>query len=108
MSFLKRDDAGHIYPQGVGRLGTTHGLYAGNINLQTGAFATGTTLVRVAVSGGDLHVYFAIGADPVAVDDVSPMLPMGHVEYFAVTPGEKMAFLQPHGGTTYVSVTELL
>ncbi len=108
MSINQRDGYGWQYPDIVGRFGTTHAIYSTNTSLQTGAFATGTTLVRVAVSGGDLHVYFAIGTDPVAVDDTSPIIPMGKVEFFAVQPGEKMAFLQPHGGTTMVTVTEIL
>lgn len=109
MSFLKRDDAGWIYPQITARLGTTHAAYIGGTSSQTGAFAVGTTLVRVAVSnshGG--HVYFAVGTNPTAVDDVSPALPTGSVEYFAVNPGEKMAFLNTHGSDVYVSVTEML
>lgn len=108
MSVNQRDAYGWHYPDIVGRFGTTHAIYATNSNLQTGAFATGTTLVRVAVSGSGGHVYFAIGADPVAVDDGSPVIPMGKIEFFAVQPGEKMAFLQPHGGTTMVTVSEVL
>lgn len=109
MSFLKRDDAGWIYPQITARLGTTHSMYAGNTSQQTGAFAVGTTLVRVAISGSHGgHVYFAVGTNPTAVDDTSPAIPTGSVEYFAVNPGEKLAFLNPHGTTVYVSVTEML
>lgn len=108
MSVESKDAYGWPWPDIVGRFGTSHTFYASGTSQQTGAFGEGTTLVRVAVSGYTGHVYFAIGTNPTAVDDTSPMIPMGSVEYFAVKPGEKMAFLQPHGGTTYVSVTEML
>lgn len=84
-------------------------MYAGGTSQQTGAFGANINIVRVAVSGSHGgHVYFAVGTNPTAVDDVSPALPTGSVEYFAVVPGEKMAFLNTHGTDVYVSVTEIL
>jgi len=108
MSHNHADDYGWRWPGIVGRFGTTYSMYANGTSQQAGPFADGITLVRVAVSGGTGHVYIAIGTNPTALDDTGPIIPMNHIEYFEVKPGEKMAFLQPHGGTTFVSVTEML
>ena len=108
MSIENKDAYGTQWPEIVGRFGTTHSFYANGTSQQTGAFGEGTTLVRVAVQNGNGHLYMAIGTNPVALDDTGPIIPMGTKEYFAVKPGEKMAFLQPHASSTFVSVTEML
>lgn len=108
MSVNQRDAYGWHYPDIVGRFGATHVIYTSATSQQTPAFATGTTLVRVAVSGNSGYVYFAIGTDPTAIDDVSPIIPSGTVEFFAVQPGEKMAFVQHTGTPIAVTVSEVL
>lgn len=107
MSFLKKDDAGWQLPQIIGAFGTVHAVTAGAASSATGAFATGTTLVRVAVSNNSTHVHFAKGTAPTATSS-SSLIPSGTVEYMYVAPGEKLAFLRGAGADINVTVTELI
>lgn len=107
MSFQKKDDAGFQFPQIVGVFGTVHAITAGVASSVTGVFATGTTLVRVAVSNNSTHVHFAKGATPTATTS-SALIPTGTTEYMYVAPGEKLAFLRGAGADINVTVTELV
>ena len=88
MSILSKDAYGRDLGQVVGRFGTTHTHYANGTSWATPTFSQGTSLVRVAVGGSGGHVYFAIGANPTAVDDTGPAIPYGTVEFFAVKDTE--------------------
>lgn len=63
---------------------------------QSGAFGAYTHDVRV-VSTTNCHIAF--GSDPTAAatDDNGIYLPAGVVEYFHVTPGQKLAVIQDTG-----------
>ena len=107
MSFQKKDDAGFQFPQIVGVFGTVHAVTAGSASTTTGAFGTGTTLVRVSVSNNSTHVHFAKGATPTATTS-NALIPSGTIEYMYVAPGEKLAFLRGASADINVTVTELV
>lgn len=74
---------------------------------QTAAFGTQTYQIRVATSGAAPAgaAYLAIGANPTA-DTTGILIPGNFVDYFTVTPGQKIAVIQ--GGTAgLISVTEM-
>jgi hypothetical protein len=68
-------------------------------NTQTVVLTTG--LVRVAVT---TDCYVARGVNPSA-SNTDMYMPAGSVEYFAVIPGEKLAFLQVSSGG-FASITQ--
>ena len=104
MSIVAQDDNGNLveaYTPAVSQVFT-----AGNTSAQSAAFATGTTLVRVAASLGHCHVAF--GANPTASVTTSVMIPNNSVEFFKVTAGNKMAYIKDAATTaSTVCVTEL-
>ena len=104
MSKVAQDDNGNLveaYTPAVSQV-----FAAGNTSAQSAAFATGTTLVRVAASLGHCHVAF--GANPTASITTSVMIPNNSVEFFKVTAGNKMAYIKDAGVTSStVCVTEL-
>lgn len=66
----------------------------------TNAFGAGTTVIRI-VSTTDCHIRF--GDAPTATTN-HMLLPANVVEYFAVSPGVKVAAVQRFaGGTLYVT-----
>jgi hypothetical protein len=69
----------------------------------TAPFGEQTRQIRVAVIGN--ACYIAIGETPTATSN-SPMLPVNTVDYFTVTPGQKLAALQNTGAGT-LSITEM-
>lgn len=110
MSKLQKDQAGQLYPEIIGKLGTTQVLTAGATSSQSAAFGQETTLIRVATSshsGTDAHVHYAINANPTATTTGSPLIPCGMVEYVLVAPGDKIAFIRGGGHDIDVSVTEI-
>lgn len=67
---------------------------------QSAAFGANTNIIRV-VSTTNCHIAF--GANPTATTNDS-YLPANVVEYFIVTPGQKIAFIQNSGsGSGYVA-----
>lgn len=104
MSIVAQDDNGNLveaYTPAVSQV-----FAAGNTSAQSAAFATGTTLVRVAASLGHCHVAF--GSNPTASITTSVMIPNNSVEFFKVTAGNKMAYIKDAGVTSStVCVTEL-
>jgi hypothetical protein len=104
MSIVQKDDNGNLveaYTPAVSQV-----FAAGNTSAQSAAFATGTTLVRVAASLGHCHVAF--GSNPTASITTSTMIPNNSVEFFKVTAGNKMAYIKDAATTAAtVCVTEL-
>jgi hypothetical protein len=107
MSKQVRDSAGHLWPQIVGRFGTTTFLAVDNTSQQSHAAGTGVTLMRVAVANTDSHIHFEIGTNPTATS-TSKIMPAPSVEYFRVEPGEKIAFLRGSSSNINVSITDIL
>lgn len=104
MSKVAQDDNGNLveaYTPAVSQV-----FAAGNTSAQSAAFATGTTLVRVAASLGHCHVAF--GSNPTASITTSVMIPNNSVEFFKVTAGNKMAYIKDATtAAATVCVTEL-
>jgi len=66
----------------------------------TNAVGTQTRAIRVAVTT-DCHI--KVATTPVATTS-DPFIPSGTVEYFRITPGQKVAFIQNSAsGTAYVT-----
>jgi hypothetical protein len=107
MSKQVRDSAGHLWPQIVGRFGTTTSLTVSATSQQSHAAAAGVTLMRVAIANNDSHIHFEIGSDPTATSS-SMIMPAPNVEYIRVEPGEKIAFLRGAGTNINVTITDIL
>lgn len=58
---------------------------------QSAAFGALSTIVRVAVN---TDAWIKFGANPTADKTTSIFMPSGSIEYFGVTPGQKVAGLQ--------------
>lgn len=72
--------------------GTSVKATVGAASVQSSAFGAATTLVRVHVTE-DTHLAF--GADPTVVADGTGLfMPAGTIEYFGVTPGQKLAHIR--------------
>jgi hypothetical protein len=109
MSKLLRDQAGNVYPDIVGKLGTAQVIVAAATSAQSAAVGTETTLVRIAttnLTGASSHVHVKINTNPTATAS-DTIIPCGMVEYFAITPGEKVAVLRGGGTNIDVSITEI-
>jgi len=110
MSKLQKDQAGNVYPEMVGKLGTTQVLTAGSASSQSTAFGTETTLIRIAttnLTGTGAHVHYKTGTNPTADGTTSALIPCGLIEYVVVAPGDKIAVLRGGGTDISVSVTEI-
>jgi hypothetical protein len=66
---------------------------------QSAAFGTSTTEVRI-VSTTNCHIAFGVNPTAAATDNNGFYLPAGVVEYFHVTPGQKLAAIQDSAGGT--------
>lgn len=75
--------------------------YTGTAGLSA-AVGVSTTLVRL-VSSSDCFVL--IGAAPVATSSNGSLLPAGVVEYFGITPGQKVSVVQSSASGT-LNITE--
>lgn len=87
-------------PQGASRLGAAQNIAPAGASAATTAFGPQTYQIRV-VSTAAVQIRISDGT-PTAVATDS-LLPANLPEYFAVTPGQKLAAL----GTATVSVTEI-
>jgi len=109
MSKLVKDDAGNIYPDIVGKFGTSQTITATATSAQSAAFGQETTLVRVAttnLTGAGAHVTIAIGTNPTATTN-DAMVPCGLITYVPVRPGDKIAVLRGSSTNIDVSLTEI-
>lgn len=72
--------------------GTTQiiAIASGGATTASAAFGSSTELVRVSCTS---QCFIEFGATPVATNSTSLCLPAGTTEYFAVTPGHKVAML---------------
>jgi outer membrane protein W len=85
---------------------------AGGASAASTAFGAQTRQIRLAVSGtsfvaGTGGVRFVIGDGTPTASATSSFLPNVAVEYFIVTPGQKVAVLGNDAGTGNLSVTEM-
>src|SRR5262249_36616349 len=87
---------------------------AGGASTQSTTFGAQTYQIRVAVSGTGFAAApaftagarIAIGDNPTA-SGTTTFVPVQCIDYFAVTPGQKIAALGNDTGTGTVSVTEM-
>jgi hypothetical protein len=84
------------------RLGTNANFTMSGSSQQSAAFSAQCRVIRVAT--GAQPAFFEIGSNPTATSS-SAQLGATCTEYFAVTPGQKIAFLQA-GTAGVVSITE--
>ncbi len=83
--------------------GTMSKVTVTSTSAQSVALGASTGLVRIAVS---TDCFVAFGANPTAVA-TDMFMPAGLVEYFAVDPGTKVAFLRSTADG-FASITEAL
>jgi hypothetical protein len=87
------------------RLGTAHTFTMSGTSQATAAFGAQTRVIRVATNTQPAFIIISDGTPTAA--NTEAVVPAGWVEYFIVTPGQKLAVLQ--GGTAGIlTVTELL
>lgn len=103
MSILVRDDNG--MPTGYLRPGRTQRLSVTTTPTLSEAFGEKTNVLRLAVYGE--HCYYKIGANPVADEDDSILLPVNAVEYIACRPGDKISVVGDQGHNPKLHVTEM-
>lgn len=82
--------------------GTSYGYTTTGASQQSSAMSATASIVRVAVNQ---DTYVAVGTNPTATAN-DAMMPAGSVEFFAVTEGDKVAFLQVSTAGR-ITVTEL-
>jgi hypothetical protein len=86
------------------RQGTVQNFTMSGTTQQSTAFGAQTYVIRIAT--GAQPAYFEIGANPTATSADS-LIGANVVDYFTVTPGQKIAVLEA-GTAGAFSVTELL
>jgi hypothetical protein len=110
MSRIANDSNGQELGQIVGRFGQNSYLAPEHETAAVShVFGPDVRLVRVAVENSAAkHVHFRVGVDPTAslVDD--PFLPVNHVEYFAVKPGEQISFVHAQNQAVKICVTDII
>ena len=105
MSVGMKDSNGNFLP--VMGAGTSQIFTVSNSSVQSAAFGSTTTIVRLAASLG--HCHFEIGANPTASVTTSAMMPINSVEYLRVNPGEKIAVIKDSGvANSTFSLTQIL
>lgn len=82
--------------------GTSYGYTTTGASQQSSAMSATASIVRVAVNQ---DTYVAVGTNPTATAN-SAMMPAGSVEFFAVTEGDQVAFLEVTAAGR-ITVTEL-
>lgn len=109
MSNNLRDSDGNLFPMFVGAEGTVSVVTAGSTSSQTAAFGASTTLVRVAtaLNNNASHCHYLLGTNPTATTTTCSMLPAGQVQYLAVAPGQKLAFIRGANADISITVTEI-
>jgi len=90
--------------QDSSRLGTNTTFTLSGSSQATAAFGAQTYQVRVATAGQPAFIRIGDGTPTATASD--PVVPASWVEYFTVTPGQKLACLQA-GTAGTLSVTEL-
>jgi len=90
--------------QDSSRLGTNTTFTLSGSSQATAAFGAQTYQVRVATAGQP--AFIRIGDGTPTATGADPVVPASWVEYFTVTPGQKLACLQA-GTAGTLSVTEL-
>ena len=90
--------------QDASRLGTNTNFTLSGSSQATAAFGAQTYQVRVATAGQPAFIKIGDGTPTAASTD--PVVPANWVDYFTVTPGQKLACLQA-GTAGTLSVTEL-
>lgn len=73
--------------------GTSDYITVNATSAQSAAFGTSTTEVRI-VSTTNCHISFGTSPTAAATDSNGFYLPAGVVEYFHVTPGQKLAVVR--------------
>jgi hypothetical protein len=108
MSRQYRDSSGQLWPEIVGRFGTTTMLTTSDSSQQSHAAGTGVTLMRIANGSDDgKHLHFTTGADPTATTS-DPIVPAYQTEFVAVQPGDKVAIISGHNHNFHVTITDIL
>jgi len=87
------------------RLGTTTAFTLSGSSQASAAFGAETFQVRVATS--DQPAFISIGDGTPTATASDAIMPPGWVDYFAVTPGQKIAVLQA-GTAGKITVTEIV
>lgn len=91
-------------PQHSGRLGTNTNITMSASSQATAAFGAQTYQVRVACGAQPAYIKIGDGTPTAAATD--PQMPANTIDYFSVTPGQKLAVLQA-GTAGVISVTEI-
>jgi hypothetical protein len=86
------------------RLGTNTTFALSGLSQATAAFGPQTYQVRVAAGAQPAYVRIDDGTPTAAATD--PLMPANTIDYFTVTPGQKLACLQA-GTAGTLSVTEM-
>jgi hypothetical protein len=86
------------------RLGTNTTFTLSGSSQATAAFGAQTYQVRVAAGAQPAYVRIDDGTPAAAATD--PLMPANTIDYFTVTPGQKLACLQA-GTAGTLSVTEM-
>jgi Tfp pilus tip-associated adhesin PilY1 len=87
-----------------GRLGTTTVFTLSGSSQASAAFGAQTYCIRVATGDQPAHIDIGDGTPTATTSD--PIMPKDSVDYFTVTPGQKIAVLQA-GTAGSLSVTEM-
>ena len=91
--------------QDSSRLGTNTTFTLSGSSQATAAFGAQTYQVRVATAGQPAFIRIGDGTPTATASD--PVVPASWVDYFTVTPGQKLACLQA-GTAGTLSVTEMM
>lgn len=83
--------------------GTNQAIAVGAASVQSAAFGTGVSLIRVATT---VDCYIAQGSNPTASSS-TPLLTAGSIEHFVVAAGEKLAAIRV-STSGVMSITEVL
>ena len=79
------------------------------VSTPSSVFATGVTLIRVAIELDGKHVHFKIGDATSTCNALTdPFIPVGTVEFFAVPEGGRISFAHSHTSSIKVCVTQIL
>lgn len=81
--------------------GTSQKKTTSGSSQQSSAVGANTTIVRLYATQ---DTYVEIGSNPTATTTTSMFLPLGFVEYFGITPGHKIAYIQStSAGTLFIT-----